>query len=44
MLTQQIQRLDINDPALCLSLFKSNREAGLAIACAIAVGRWRFGI
>ena len=44
MLTQQIQRLDINNPALCLSLFKSNREAGLAIACAIAVGRWRFGI
>jgi 4-hydroxybenzoate polyprenyltransferase len=44
LLARQIRRLDINNPALCLALFKSNREAGLAIACAIAVGRWTFGI
>jgi 4-hydroxybenzoate polyprenyltransferase len=30
--------LDIDDPALCLRLFKANREAGLAIALAIALG------
>jgi 4-hydroxybenzoate polyprenyltransferase len=27
----QIARLDIRDPALCLSLFKSNRDAGLIL-------------
>ena len=28
-LAGQIARLDIDDPALCLHLFKSNRDAGL---------------
>jgi 4-hydroxybenzoate polyprenyltransferase len=39
LLTRQITQLDINNPALCLALFKSNRETGLAIALAIIVGR-----
>jgi 4-hydroxybenzoate polyprenyltransferase len=34
-----VVRLDIHDPALCLALFKSNREAGIAIALALLVGR-----
>jgi 4-hydroxybenzoate polyprenyltransferase len=31
----QIQRLDIHDPALCLKLFKSNRDAGLILFAAM---------
>lgn len=38
LLARQVRRLDINDPALCLSLFKSNREAGLAVAFALLIG------
>jgi 4-hydroxybenzoate polyprenyltransferase len=26
-----VKRLNINDPALCLRLFKSNRDAGLIL-------------
>jgi 4-hydroxybenzoate polyprenyltransferase len=33
----QIWRLDIADPALCLALFKSNRDAGLILAAAFAL-------
>lgn len=40
LLLRQILRLDINDPALCLQLFKSNREVGLAIGLAVLVGRF----
>jgi 4-hydroxybenzoate polyprenyltransferase len=39
MLSRQAQALDIHDPALCLRLFRSNREAGLAIALAFLLGR-----
>jgi 4-hydroxybenzoate polyprenyltransferase len=39
ILARQVVRLDIHDPALCLALFKSNREAGIAIALALLVGR-----
>ena len=39
LLTWQITRLDIDDPAGCLALFKLNREVGLAVALAILVGR-----
>jgi 4-hydroxybenzoate polyprenyltransferase len=39
MLARQVRTLDIQDPALCLTLFKSNREAGLAIALAFLIGR-----
>jgi 4-hydroxybenzoate polyprenyltransferase len=31
--------LDIGDPALCLRLFRANREVGLAVAAAVLVGR-----
>ncbi len=39
LLARQVARLDIDDPALCLRLFKSNREVGLAVALALLLGR-----
>jgi 4-hydroxybenzoate polyprenyltransferase len=36
-LAWQIWRLDIADPALCLALFKSNRDAGLILVAAFAL-------
>jgi 4-hydroxybenzoate polyprenyltransferase len=39
LLARQVVRLDIHDPALCLMLFKANREVGLAIALAFLIGR-----
>jgi 4-hydroxybenzoate polyprenyltransferase len=30
-LAWQVARIDIRDPALCLRLFKSNRDAGLLL-------------
>ena len=39
LLLWQVIRLDINDPASCLHLFKLNREAGLMIGLAILAGR-----
>ena len=38
LLAWQIIRLDIDNPALCLALFKLNREVGLSVALAILVG------
>ncbi len=32
-----MNRLDIPDPALCLAVFKSNRDAGLALFAAIVL-------
>jgi len=40
LLVRQVVQLDIDDPARCLTLFKANREAGLAVALAILLGRW----
>src|SRR5262249_57210546 len=34
-LAWQIHRLDIGDPALCLTVFKSNRDAGLLLFAGI---------
>ena len=34
-LAWQVVRLDINDPAHCLKLFKSNRDAGLILFAAM---------
>ncbi len=34
-LVRQIRRIDIGDPALCLRLFKSNRDAGLILFAAL---------
>lgn len=39
LLGRQVARLDIDEPALCLRLFKANREVGLAVALAIVLGR-----
>ncbi len=39
LLAWQVRRLDIDDPALCLRLFRANREVGLAVALAILIGR-----
>ncbi len=39
LLAHQVVRLDIHDPALCLRLFKANREVGLAVALAFLAGR-----
>ncbi|MDE8348149.1 MAG: 4-hydroxybenzoate octaprenyltransferase [Acidocella sp.] len=39
LLLRQILLLDINNPELCLKLFKSNREVGLAVAAAILIGQ-----
>jgi 4-hydroxybenzoate polyprenyltransferase len=36
-LAWQIARLDIDDPALCLTLFKSNRDAGLILFAALVL-------
>jgi len=38
LLARQVMQLDINDPALCLRLFRANREAGLAAGLAILIG------
>jgi 4-hydroxybenzoate polyprenyltransferase len=34
-LAWQVKRIDIDDPALCLVLFKSNRDAGLILFAAL---------
>ncbi|MCA3272705.1 MAG: 4-hydroxybenzoate octaprenyltransferase [Roseomonas sp.] len=39
MLARQAIQLDIADPALCLRLFKANRDVGLAISAAFLLGR-----
>lgn len=39
MLARQVVALDIANPALCLRLFKANRDVGLAIAAAFLLGR-----
>jgi 4-hydroxybenzoate polyprenyltransferase len=38
LLARQVIVLDIDDPALCLRLFRANREVGLAAALAILAG------
>ena len=39
LLARQVIRLDIHDPALCLRLFRANREVGLAVAACLLIGR-----
>ena len=36
-LVWQIRRLEISDPALCLRVFKSNRDAGLLLFAGLLV-------
>jgi 4-hydroxybenzoate polyprenyltransferase len=38
LLLWQVAVLDIDDPGLCLRLFRANREAGLAVAAALLIG------
>jgi 4-hydroxybenzoate polyprenyltransferase len=38
LLARQVVVLDIDDPGLCLRLFRANREVGLAVGAAILVG------
>jgi 4-hydroxybenzoate polyprenyltransferase len=39
LLARQIVQLDVDDPALCLRLFKANRDVGLLIGIALLAGR-----
>jgi 4-hydroxybenzoate polyprenyltransferase len=39
LLARQIVKLDIDQPELCLKLFKSNREVGLAVGLAVLIGQ-----
>ena len=39
LLARQVARLAIASPARCLALFRSNREAGLALAAVLLLGR-----
>ena len=39
LFAHQVAALDIHDPAGCLRLFRLNREAGLAVALALLLGR-----
>jgi 4-hydroxybenzoate polyprenyltransferase len=36
-LVWQIRRLEIGDPALCLRIFKSNRDAGLLLFAGLLI-------
>lgn len=38
LLARQVVTLDINDPGHCLTLFRANREVGLAVGLAVLVG------
>ena len=40
-LSNQVRRLKLDDPALALKLFKSNRTAGLLLFAAFVAGGWR---
>lgn len=39
LLAWQVRALDIDNPGLCLRLFRANREVGLAVGLAILLGR-----
>jgi len=36
-LSWQVRKIDVNDPALCLALFRSNRDAGLLLFAGLAL-------
>jgi 4-hydroxybenzoate polyprenyltransferase len=39
LLAREVVQLDVNDPGLCLSLFKSNKWVGLMVGLALVAGR-----
>ncbi len=41
MLSRQAAKLKVDDGALALALFKSNREAGLVLLAGLVAGLWR---
>jgi 4-hydroxybenzoate polyprenyltransferase len=41
-LSRQPMRLDLNDPAGALAIFKSNTTAGLLLFIALVLGHWKF--
>ena len=41
-LFNQARRLKLDDPALALALFRSNREAGILLVLALAAGMWSY--
>jgi 4-hydroxybenzoate polyprenyltransferase len=43
-LVWQVRRLDIDDSALCLKIFRSNRDIGAIIALAYLAGAWLPGV
>ncbi len=38
----QLRRLDIASPAICLKLFRANRDTGALMALALALATWRY--
>ncbi len=40
LLAWQVWKINIDDPALCLRLFRAHRDIGLLVALAILLGRW----
>lgn len=40
LLAREVIALDVNDPSLCLALFKSNKWVGLAVGLALLAGRF----
>ena len=43
LLARQLVMLDIHDPERCLTLFRANRETGMAFGFAILVGAIQAG-
>ena len=39
-LAWQVRRLKIDDPEICLALFRANRDTGALVALAFAVANW----
>jgi 4-hydroxybenzoate polyprenyltransferase len=39
LLARQVARFDMQDPARCLALFRSNRDVGILVALALLLGR-----
>jgi 4-hydroxybenzoate polyprenyltransferase len=40
----QVSRLDIDNPALCLTIFRTNRDVGAIVALAYLAGAWLPGV